>query len=142
MSLTLFYIRSAVSYIQFETYIDMIPAHSFFHTTFLLSEIPFLVCACLLFSNMCSPNSWTLLHVSDQSHVVKTTPVSRGYLSRLWAPAAQVGNILFLWHKRAVRTPLWHTHGQSLSLSFFLSLSLSLSLSLPLSLGVSLCFIK
>lgn len=70
-----------------------------FHISFVLSGILFILCACLLFSGVCAPDSWELLYVSDQLTMCEVHSGFSWIPFTLVATAAfQVGHILFLWH--------------------------------------------
>lgn len=102
----------------------MLLSHSVYQITFASSGILFLICTCLLFSNVCSTNSWKFLYVSDQLVMCERNPSFSWLPFTLVATAGfQIGNMLYLWHQ--------HNHCQhhlsgtihALAFNFILSFS-------------------
>ena len=87
---------------------------SFFHSAFVVSGILFVICTCLLFSNVCSREKWEIVYISDQ---LKNCEKHGGFS---WVPntlvcaaAAQMTSILFNWqvHRAEERHMAFTLHG-------------------------------
>ena len=97
---------------------------SLFHTIFVVSGIVFVICTCLLFSNVCSRERWEVVYISDQ---LKNCEKHGGFS---WVPntlvcaaALQMTNILFNWqvHRAEERHLAFTLHGLVFHFVFSLS---------------------
>ena len=98
--------------------------YSFFHSTFMVSGILFVICTCLLFSNVCSRERWEVVYISDQ---LKNCEKHGGFS---WVPntlvcaaAVQMTNVLFNWqvHRAEERHLAFTLHGFVFHFVFSLS---------------------